>query len=345
MLSTAKFILSKRKVQEQYDIVKNLTDVVSYSFKTNNDVGKVLHDETDSFFTIHSTQNIDKIKDKDRVWFYAQAWNLEEIGVLISKGVHKFIIDNESDLHRFLGYIKEYKTKVSLLLRMKLKENTVYTGKHFVFGMYSEVIKKLIHELKEHELVEELGIHFHRKTQNTSEWSLKFELEQLFEPEILEKIDYVNIGGGIPVRYKNFRGEVMLSIFDRIRETKEWLNNNNIKMIIEPGRFICGPSIILETTIMNMYENNIILNCSIFNVYMDTYLADVRLIVEDELPDGEGKEYCIKGCTPDSTDILRYKVNLTEKRIGDKIIFINAGAYNFYCDFCNLPRPKTVIVD
>jgi hypothetical protein len=27
------------------------------------------------------------------------------------------------------------------------------------------------------------------------------------------------------------------------------------------------------------------------------------------------------------------------------LVFLNAGAYNFSCDFCNLPKLETVIVD
>jgi ornithine decarboxylase len=65
--------------------------------------------------------------------------------------------------------------------------------------------------------------------------------------------------------------------------------------------------------------------------------------LEDDAKDGVS--YTIKGCTPDSMDIFRYKVLLKEKRIGDKITFLNAGAYTYSTDFCNLPKLKTVIVD
>ena len=60
----------------------------------------------------------------------------------------------------------------------------------------------------------------------------------------------------------------------------------------------------------------------------------------------KGEKFLIKGRSPDSLDIFRYKVFLREKpKIGDKIVFKNVGAYNFYTDFNNLPRIKTVIMD
>jgi ornithine decarboxylase len=348
MLTTGKFIISKKKVIEQYNIVKNMSDIISFSFKTNNDVGSILEEKTDCFFTIHSIKSVEKIKDKKRIWFYGQAWNEEELKLLFSYDIKNYIVDNEKDLNKLTDYIEsDYKDekKVSILLRMRLKENTVHTGKHFVFGMYSNQIKEIIPKLKEKKYIDKLGIHFHRKTQNTSEWSLKYELSSLYSEELLKIIDIVNIGGGIPIKYKNFRTEIINNIFERINELKDWLNSFDIKMMIEPGRFISGPSGILETEIMNIYDNNIIVNCSVFNSYMDTYIADLRLIVEDELEEGKGNMYTIKGCTPDSADIFRYRVFLSEKKVGDKIRFINAGAYNFYTEFCSLPKPEVIIID
>ena len=76
---------------------------------------------------------------------------------------------------------------------------------------------------------------------------------------------------------------------------------------------------------------------------MDTFIAHIRLLVKGEKE--KGKRYTIKGCTPDSMDIFRYRVYLDKPKVGEHIVFLNAGAYNFSCDFCNLPKLKTKIVD
>jgi hypothetical protein len=68
--------------------------------------------------------------------------------------------------------------------------------------------------------------------------------------------------------------------------------------------------------------------------------------IEEDIMKAIGEKFLIKGRSPDSLDIFRYKVFLREKpKIGDKIVFKNVGAYNFYTDFNNLPRIKTVIMD
>ncbi|MEM3373681.1 MAG: decarboxylase [Candidatus Woesearchaeota archaeon] len=356
MLSKARFILSRSKVIEKYNEIKELSDYISYSYKTNMDVGLVLEKETDCFFSVHTIEDFKTLKNGERVWFFSQAWNFEELDILFSKKVNKFVVDNEVDLKILVDYIEDKnkkikneneKFKIWLLLRMKLKENTIHTGKHFVYGMISSKINYLLPILKKNPYIEKLGIHFHRKTQNVSEWDLKEELNDSINKDNWRIIDFVNIGGGLPAEYKNYNMSILENIKRKILELKEWLNNKNIKMIIEPGRFIAAPSVKLEANIKSIYDNNIIVDCSVYNSAMDTFVAHIRLLVENELNENDNGAiaYTIKGNTPDSMDIFRYRVFLKEQKVGNKIVFLNAGAYNYSSDFCNLPKLETVVVD
>jgi len=382
----AKFILSKSKLLEQYNKLRK-TGKISYSVKTNPEIVKILEKETSCMFSVHSIELINKlikiIRDKKRIWFFPQGWNQKEIEEIIKKGIRNFVVDNENDLNNLIEFLYSFSKvdkfdrvdkddkvgnnlKINLLLRMKLKENTIFTGKYFVFGMYSEQINKLIPKLRKNKFIEKLGIHFHRKTQNVSEWSLKYEIKELLSEETLKAIDIINIGGGIPASYENTAkgiSKILERIFKNIFEFKEWISLYNIDMIIEPGRFLSASPIILETEIKNIYDNNIVVDCSVYNSAMDTLLLPIKLLVKNEKRDevneknvknkgnkenksnkSKYKNYTIKGCTPDSLDIFRYKVRLKEPKIGDKIIFLNAGAYNFTTDFCNLKKLKTEIV-
>ena len=340
MNDSAKFVLSKRILLKQFGEIQKHADVVSYSAKTNYEVAKLLEGLTSCFFSVHSFEDLEKIKDKKRVWFLAQAWNEKELERLFSLCVENFVVDNQKDLDVLLNNCKK---KINILLRMRLKEHTVNTGKHFVYGFFSHQVNKLIPELRKNSSIKKLGIHFHRKTQNISEWSLKEELEQVLDKKVLESIDIVNMGGGIPVKYKNFNAEVLDSIFSEIKTLRSWLKKHDISLIIEAGRFIAAPSIKLVATIRNIYDNNIIVNCSVYNSSMDTFISHIRLEVENELEKGES--FTIKGQTPCSMDIFRYRVFLKNPKVGDKITFLNAGAYNFTSDFCSLKKLETEIID
>lgn len=338
----ARFLLSRKKALEQYAAARSLCDEVSYSVKTNPALVEIL-EGTDSMFSVHSMSYLHLIKDKKRVLFLAQSWSEKEIDHLVNQGVASFVVDNENDLKVILDYITKKGCRINLFLRMRLKERTVHTERHFVFGMYSRQINRLIPELRKNERITKLGIHFHRKTQNVTEWELKQELQDILEKKTLECIDIMNIGGGLPVKYRNHTADTLPYIFEKIREFREWLDQNDIRMSIEPGRFICGPAVKLEAEILNIYGNNIILNCSVYNSAMDTFVAHIRLLVEGEKE--YGKAYTIKGCLPDSMDVFRYRVYLDGPKAGDKIVFLNAGAYTYHADLCSLEKLETIIID
>jgi len=341
----ARFILSKEKVLVQFNKINEVADFVSYSSKTNPLINPILEDNTNSMFSIHMENELNNVKNKSRIIFLAQAWNKDFIYSLVNEGVRWFVVDNENDLNVLLKYLEGKNIKINLLLRLRLKENTIRTEKYFVFGFRSDVIKTKINELRENNNIGLLGIHFHRKTQNMAEWNIKYELENSFDNEFFSKIDIVNIGGGIPSEYANTNVDVITSIMNKIKEFKEWINSFNVKLIVEPGRFIAGPSGKLITEIINIYDNNIVINASVYNSDLDALIVPVKLKVGNELKKDQGKPYVIKGITPCSLDLFRYRVYLDNPEVGDRITFLNAGAYNFSSDFCGLDKLETEVVE
>jgi ornithine decarboxylase len=340
-MNKAKFVLSKSKVIEQYNKVKKISDIISYSSKTNQDVTKILEKETDSMFSVHRTNELKHIQDKSRVIFLAQAWTYEYIKQFTEMGITNFVVDNEPDLNELLKYLELNDLKINLSLRLKLKENTMRTEKYFVFGMNSNIINKKLKELRNNKKIKKLGIHFHRKTQNMSEWNLKYELTNIIDD--WKNIDQVNIGGGIPSVYANTNEDVIKTVFKKIEEFKKFLEEKNIQLTIEPGRFIAASPVKLVTYIKSIYDNNIIVNASVYNTDMDALIVPVKLLVEKELE--KGTPYVIKGYTPCSLDLFRYKVYLNNPKVGDKLVFLNAGAYNFTTDFCDLEKLETGIIE
>mgnify|MGYP001587355507 CR=1 FL=1 len=333
-----KFILSEEKVLEQYNKILDLADKISYSSKTNPLITPILEENTECMFSIHMKNELKNVKDKGRVIFLAQSWRKDDIRDLIKLGVVNFVVDNEPDLDLLLGTLNEINIKINLYLRIKLQEMSIRTERYYVFGMDRDVVNMRLKEISRNN-INKIGIHFHRKTQNISEWDLVRDMETMFDD--LSLVDEVIIGGGIPSSYANTNDDVLRVIFEKIKEAKEWLNERNIGMIVEPGRFIAAPSIKLECNIINIYGNTIVVDASIYNSDLDALIVPVKLKIEGELKKGEGKEYIIKGVTPCSLDLFRYRVYLPERKIGDKIVFLNSGAYNFSTDFCDLEKIET----
>lgn len=341
-MDKARFVLSRSRVLERYDFLRGLCPNISYSMKTNPEIGRVLEEETPCLFSVHTVEGLDWVREPKRVWFLAQGLDEQGFSGLMERGIENFVIDNESDLKGFEGALQGDSSKANLLLRLRMEETTVFRGRFFSFGMPGDAINRLVPRLRRNSRIDRLGVHFHRKSQNTGNWSLKFMLEERLSPETLKLIDIVNIGGGIPVAYKNSSDSNLDYITSKIREVREWLDSQGIEMFMEPGRPIAAPSVKLEASIMTREEGNITVNCSVYNSFLDTIIVPLKLLVEGE---GEGEPYVVKGCTPCSMDIFRYDVRLRNPKVGDRLVFLNAGAYNFSSNFCNLEGPGTVIVD
>ncbi|MBU1111204.1 MAG: decarboxylase, partial [Nanoarchaeota archaeon] len=172
----------------------------------------------------------------------------------------------------------------------------------------------------------------------------------MFSEEVLSAINIMNIGGGFPSMYANTNVDVINSVFRKIEELKTYLHERNIRLMLEPGRFIAAPAGKLITEIIAIYENNIIVNASIYNSDMDAVIVPVKLLVRNELSkevaaEKNAKPYVVKGSTPCSVDLFRYRVYLDNPKVGDKLVFINAGAYNFASDFCDLEKLETEIIE
>jgi len=246
-----------------------------------------------------------------------------------------------------LNYIAQIPSSINLFLRLRLKENTIKTERFFAYGMSYRTINKKIREIKSNpkisSKIEQLGIHFHRKTQNISEWDILSDFKEIIDEDIFSIIDAVNIGGGLPSLYKNTNVKVFNGIINKLIKLRNWLHNKNIKLIMEPGRFIAAPSGELITHILRIYQNKIIINASVYNSNLDALILSIKLLVKGELE--TGTPYLIKGSTPCSMDIFRYRVYLENPKEGDQITFLNAGAYNYSADLCNLKKIKTIIIE
>ena len=161
-MNNAKFILSKKIVKEQINKLLEHKLKVSYSYKTNSVVGKILQEIYPEInFSIHAKEEIDEIDDKSKIWFFTQAESEEELEKIMGEGIENFVVDNEVDLNKILKVIDG--RKINLSLRMKFQEHRVNTGKYFVYGMSSKKISEIVEKIRGNSNISKLGIHLHRK--------------------------------------------------------------------------------------------------------------------------------------------------------------------------------------
>jgi len=342
------FTLSKPKLLKQLKILTDLNLKISYSYKTNRQIGDILQKiSPETSFSIHAHDEISMIENKSKISFFTQAENTEELRRIIQTGITTFVIDNEIDLEKILEAAEQTRTKIKISLRMKFQEHRIGTGKYFVYGMPSSKVNELILKLKNNTNINQLGIHIHRKSQNTSEWEIVEELKDSLTKETLETISILNLGGGLPVQYKSYTNSTLPYILQKLENAKKFLDSYNVQTIIEPGRFIAAPPIKLHTNIIQIQDSNIILNTTIYNCALDNILTETKMLIEQEISeDEEGQYYLLKGNSPTRDDIFRYKVKFkSTPKVEDQITFLNAGAYNYTTDFFGYKKLETKIIN
>ena len=57
-----RFVLHKDRVLEKYDQLKKLGVSISYSMKTNYEVGQILEESTDCDFSVHNIKELANVK-------------------------------------------------------------------------------------------------------------------------------------------------------------------------------------------------------------------------------------------------------------------------------------------
>jgi ornithine decarboxylase len=340
---SAKFSLSKDKLLSSLKTLEDLDVKVIYSYKTNHEIGDVLQENSEVDFSIHAKEEIQMVKDKSKIWFFTQAELEDELKEILSFGIRNFVIDNETDLGRILRAIKEENVKINLSLRMKFSEHRIGTGKYFVYGMSSRKVNEIIKEIKDNSFLGNIGVHIHRKSQNTSEWEVVSELEDSLTSETLDAISFLNLGGGLPSTYRGYTTNVLPYVFEKISKARDFLKAKGIDVHVEPGRFLAAPAINLHTKIIQIQDNILIVDTTIYNCALDTILTGTKMLVQGEKESGDF--YLIKGNSPTRDDIFRYKVYLDSPKVGDSIVFLGAGAYNYTTDFFGYTKLKTEIID
>lgn len=259
-----------------------------------------------------------------------------------------------------LEVINKLAGKLRLKQKVCLRFNPdidVYTHKYITtgkketkFGLDEDTIKKIISHRKKFKNVEIKGIHIHIGSQileltpfiNAISKAIK-----LIDNSDIE-MEYLNIGGGLGIRYKD---EPDFNIYEYASRIKELIGRRNIRLIIEPGRFIVGNAGILVTQVL-YHKPGINKNFLVVDAGMHLLLRPALYSVYHEimpLKKSLKRKYCefdIVGPICESSDFLGKKRKLPELKPGEYLAVFSAGAYGM-CMASNYnahPRCREILV-
>jgi diaminopimelate decarboxylase len=173
------------------------------------------------------------------------------------------------------------------------------------------------------------------------------------------KLEYLNFGGGFGV---SENGEKQFDISEyntRVTELMEKVSRNlgrDIQLILEPGRIIGGESgfFVCNVTDVKIRADNRLVGVNASTVqfsrplmYPEIANHPVMIVREGvQLYSDNLYETSIYGCSTYSRDLFSKKAQIPELKIGDIVVFGNAGSYSAssHSQFLGFPKPEEYFI-
>ena len=265
-------------------------------------------------------------------------------------GVTTFVVDNAEEIAKF----DASRARVRLLLRISFRNPDTIIDLSRKFGCDADAAVGLV-EYAAQRGIRMTGFSFHAGSQlvrpdkyveaiDTCGRLISEARGRGFALEVLD------IGGGFPIDYLEPVPEIQ-GYCAPIRAALARLPEG-IRVIAEPGRFICGPAAISLSTVMGRARREgrwwYYLDDGIYGTFSGQLYDKMRFPVEPLRGTDRPREACvISGPTCDSLDVVAEDLPMPVLEIGERLLARQIGAYTAACatDFNFFPRAKVIAVN
>ncbi len=260
------YIYSKEAIIKNYraftDAFADVTHQICYAVKSNSNIAVLqLLAEMGAGFDIVSLGELKRViaagGDNKKVIFSGVGKSWQDIEEAIRIGIFCFNVESEPELERIATIAAKHHKVVNIMFRVNpdvdaKTHSYISTGmRENKFGMELIDLIPLFKKISELPSIHLIGIGSHIGSQITELEPFLLAMDHLLAiyttlKEQGIKIQYINIGGGLGITY---RDEIPPSVKDYADDLKRKLGNAPLKLIIEPGRSIVGNAGVLVTKI------------------------------------------------------------------------------------------------
>lgn len=357
------FVVNKSTIVDRLSEFSHLFDgKIAYSTKTNPAEQIVrLIQESNHNFMVCSTEELDYLQqivgDVSGVVYLSPTLDKEELEYILQRGIHRLSLDSPQQVKLVCSNPESFQEVfIRVATGYKIKKEDFTYEKNSFLGIPIDEALSYLTILSSRGI--NVGVHNQLSSQNTDleSWQQNLAiLTELVQEAKTRAIPLysINLGGGFPISYTD-SVPTLRNIAGVISQAQQQMRTfyPNLNLIFEPGRYIVGESIALVTRVRQKKKFRdklvLIVDASTYNSSMDTMLVGINLpcVVIHDIHGGLTSEehYIIRGRSPCSLDIFRKNVALPQAEVGDYIVFLNAGAYNFASDFVSMKKPETILI-
>lgn len=170
------------------------------------------------------------------------------------------------------------------------------------------------------------------------------------------RLYFLDIGGGFPAGHYHTPSiptieEIGAAVMDAV---EHYIPREDLKILaLEPGRGLVGESGRLVVSVVGKAKRGsdewLYLDAGVFNGLMETYegFPPVVQLLSDDAAERPMARYTLAGPSCDSCDVIARGAELPEIHIGDRLVFIDAGAYTneYAAAFNGFPIPRWVALN
>ncbi len=319
--------------------------------------------------------------DPGRIIYNGIGKNRWVIQNLLDMGIGIVNLDSEYEFREAVELGSVDWSRIGVRLNMDISKEVLDTASRTSkFGVEPPILYRLI----EKHGVREIGIHIHLGSQISERNLLRRYMEAI--ERVLKgleqrrvRLSFLDIGGGLPKNYlwspvtlphteldtRLFSPEICMHAYRgflmRIRRLV-----GEIPIYIEPGRYVVGDAGLLATRVIGMKERLdgtrwLILDAGFTHLLSGAlYKWYFPLVNASRIGEPHDTPFRVAGPLCDSDDVFhdyegekvgrprlpRYRYLPGETSVGDLLVFLHVGAYNYEeaSEYNSIPRPRVVFV-
>lgn len=293
-----------------------------------------------------------------KIVFAGVGKNDEEIEYALKNDILMFNVESEAELLKINEISKKLRKKASVALRVNpdidpKTHKYIATGlKTSKFGIPIEKAIEYYKLAKSLKNIKVIGIHKHIGSQITDTNTYVDALSKIIS--LYEKlhaidlnIEYIDIGGGLGITYKDEEPPLPKDLAEAISPI---IQNMNGKIILEPGRSIVGNAGIMLTKVLYVKstesKNFLIVDAGMNDLIRPTLYGSYHEIKPLKPKNGKKIVADIVGPICESGDFLAKDREIEKVSPGDYLAVMSAGAYGFTMssNYNSRPRAAEVLV-
>ena len=270
-------------------------------------------------------------------------------------GVYAVVVDSTYEVEKVAQYMPGCRVYVRLAV-----DNTgsvlPLAGKFGVSGDEALVLFDMARDLG----LEPIGLSFHVGSQclNVQNWVNAIKACGDIWRQAADRgydLHFLDIGGGFPAgHYHDPSIPTIEEIGNEvIRAVRRYIPHHNPMLVLEPGRGLTGESGRLVSTVEGKAVRGgdewLYMDVGVFNGLMETFegFPPVVHLLADDADTRPMHRYTLAGPSCDSCDVVARQIELPEVRIGDRLVFLDTGAYpnEYAVNFNGFPIPQVVTLE